>query len=601
MKISASKLVSPRDINFMLYEWLHVDELTQAPRFSHLTTQDFDAVLELSCDLATKSFASHNRLSDLNEPTFDGERVSMIAEIGNALREFYDVGLLAAAMPLDVDGGQLPHSVYRACFAFFQAANIATAAYPMLSAANANLLLAHGSEQDINHYVKPIVEGRFFGTMCLSEPEAGSSLGDVATRATPMADGTYRIVGNKMWISGGDHELSENIIHLVLARCEGAVKGVHGLSLFIVPKFLVNENSTLGQRNDVVLAGINHKMGYRGTVNTVLSFGNDSSFVQGPGAIGYLVGEENRGLEYMFHMMNEARIVVGASAAAVGYASYLTALDYARTRVQGRSVDNKDPASPPVALVEHPDVRRMLLASKSYVEGALALVLYLAKQQDLHDIAPTREERERYLLLLDLLTPVVKGWSSKWSLIANDYAIQVHGGYGYTRDYNVEQMWRDNRLNPIHEGTDGIQAIGLIARKTAMNSGAALTAMVEELKTAITWARAHDDDTLSKFSNQLETLVDQLVTVTAIIHSQARASDRIANASLYADALGHIVIGWMWLEQVSACMGKAGDFYDGKRAACKYFFTYELAQCENWLSLLAENPTLYLETDPAWL
>jgi butyryl-CoA dehydrogenase len=375
---------------------------------------------------------------------------------------------------------------------------------------------------------------------------------------------------------------------------------VRGLSLFIVPKYLVSDDGSLGERNDVVLAGINHKMGYRGTVNAVLSFGGSENTSGTPGAIGWLVGEENRGLEYMFHMMNEARIVVGASAAAVGYTSYLTALDYARTRLQGRLVDNKDLAAPQVPIVEHPDVRRMLLTSKSYVEGALALVLYLAKQQDLHLVAATSDEGDRTLLLLDILTPVVKGWSSKWSLVANDYAIQIHGGYGYTRDYSVEQMWRDNRLNPIHEGTDGIQAIDLIGRKTSMQNGAALTALTQEIRTTIKRGLAGTAE-LQKHAATLESLVSKLEAVTANIHAQELASDRIANASLYADALGHIVIGWMWLEQLLACAGKTGAFYEGKRAASHYFYTFELAQCDSWLSILATNPNIYRDTDPASL
>ena len=600
MKSTKSDLISTRDINFLLYEWLNVEELTKFDRYSHLAKQDFDAVLDLSCELAQDTFATHNRLSDLNEPTFDGTSVSMIPEIGTALNKFYDAGLLAASMPLSVDGGQLPHAVYRACFSFFQAANIATAAYPMLSAANANLLLEYGTAEQIAKYVTPMIDGQFFGTMCLSEPDAGSSLADVSTLASRHEDGSYRIVGNKMWISGGDHELSENIVHLVLARCPNAVKGVRGLSLFIVPKYLVSDDGSLGERNDVVLAGINHKMGYRGTVNAVLSFGGSGNTSGTPGAIGWLVGEENRGLEYMFHMMNEARIVVGASAAAVGYTSYLTALDYARTRLQGRLVDNKDLAAPQVPIVEHPDVRRMLLTSKSYVEGALALVLYLAKQQDLHLVAATSDEADRSLLLLDILTPVVKGWSSKWSLVANDYAIQIHGGYGYTRDYSVEQMWRDNRLNPIHEGTDGIQAIDLIGRKTSMQNGAALTALTQEIRATIKHGLAGTAD-LPKHAATLELLVSKLEAVTANIHAQELASYRIANASLYADALGHIVIGWMWLEQLLTCAGKTGAFYDGKRAASDYFYTYELAQCDSWLSILANNPNIYRDTDPASL
>lgn len=584
MKVGPTTLVSPRDINFLLFEWLGVEELTSRDHFAHLSRADFDSLLDLCFDLATNEFAPHNRASDSNEPHFDGTTVTMIPEIKQALESFADAGILAAQAPLSIDGGQLPQSVYRACYSFFQAANLATAAYPMLSAANANLLLAYGTEEQIDRYVRPMIDGRFFGTMCLSEPQAGSSLADILTRAVPQNDGTYRITGNKMWISGGDHELSDNIVHLVLAKCPGAPAGVRGLSLFIVPKFLVNDDGSLGDRNDVVLAGINHKMGYRGTVNTVLNFGDG-----GTGAVGYLVGEENRGLEYMFHMMNEARIGVGAGAVSVAYSSYLYAREYAKTRGQGRPIDDKDPNAGQTPIISHPDVRRMLLASKSYVEGGLALVLYSAKVLDEAESAADEDSAQQSTLLLDILTPIVKGWTSKWSLVANDYAIQIHGGYGYTREYPVEQLWRDNRLNPIHEGTDGIQAIDLLGRKVSMKDGVAFDLLIERIRTSINAATA----TQSEYAAMLNELVSGLENVTAQLLQAGKLSERIANASLYADACGHIVIGWMWLEQLLAMGTNSDSFYDGKRLAAEYFFTYELTQVRGWLHTLAINPSLF--------
>ncbi len=347
---------------------------------------------------------------------------------------------------------------------WFQAANVGTSGYPFLTMANANLLLAHGSPEQIETWVGPMLEGRYFGTMCLSEPGAGSSLADVTTRAEPQPDGTYRLFGNKMWISAGEHELSENIVHLVLARVAGAPDGVKGLSLFIVPKVLPD-----GTRNDVTLAGLNHKMGFRGTTNTLLNFGEKG------GAVGDLVGEEGRGLAAMFHMMNEARIGVGLGAMALGYTGYLKSLQYAKERLQGRA---PGAAGTPVPIAEHADVKRMLLAQKSYVEGALALLLYCSRLVDEEKTAETADERDAAHLLLDVLTPIAKSWPSQWCLAANDLAIQVHGGYGYTRDYDVEQHYRDNRLNPIHEGTHGIQGQDLLGRKVVMQGGAGLLALV---------------------------------------------------------------------------------------------------------------------------
>ena len=587
MKISPSKLISTRDVNFLLYDWLKIESLTASPRYTHLSRDDFDSLLDLSLDLAQREFASHNRKSDENEPVFDGTAVTLIPEIKESLAKFYDSGLFASAMPAEVDGGQLPHTVYRACFAFFQAANIATAAYPMLSAANANLLLAHGSTEQIKKYVLPIVAGKFFGTMCLSEPEAGSSLADVKTKAQLQADGSYEVTGSKMWISGGDHELSENIVHLVLARASDAPAGVRGLSLFIVPKYLVNDDGSQGDRNGVTLTGINHKMGYRGTVNTVLNFSQ---------ARGYLVGKENSGLEYMFHMMNEARISVGTGAAAVGYSSYLQAAEYASTRLQGRAPDQKSPESSPIAIIDHLDVRRMLLASKSYVEGGLALSLYSAKLLDEKLISTDDEQTDRLNLLLDILTPILKGWTSKWSLVANDFAIQVHGGYGYTRDYQVEQLWRDNRLNPIHEGTDGIQAIDLLGRKVRMRDGAAFTALVAEISQTIERAKNRSTQA-ANLASELEKHLGKLASVTDLINSQELLSERISHAWLYADAFGHVVIAWIWLEQFLACEDMVDDFAQSKRVTAQYFYAYELASVGSWLDILEARGDLLLTLD----
>ncbi|HEX5119432.1 MAG TPA: acyl-CoA dehydrogenase [Pseudonocardiaceae bacterium] len=574
-------LLSHRDLRFLLYEWLNVEELTKNPRFQDHSRETFDAVLDLSADLAEREFRSHNRKSDLNEPRFDGHTVTTIPEIAQALTAFAGSGLLAAPLDETLGGIQLPHVIHQACFAWFQAANIATCAYPMLTMANANLLLAYGTDEQISTYVRPMVDGRFFGTMCLSEPQAGSSLADVETRAVPDGTGRYRIFGHKMWISGGDHELSENIVHLVLARARGARPGVKGLSLFLVPKHLGDE------RNDVALAGLNHKMGYRGAVNTLLNFGEGVHSPHGaPGAIGYLVGEENRGLEYMFHMMNEARIGVGAGAAALGYTGYLEALEYARTRPQGRPAGAKNPSTPQVPIVEHADVRRMLLACKAYAEGSLALVLYAAKLVD-----------EGNAMLLDVLTPIVKSWPSQWCLVANDLAIQIHGGAGYTRDHNVEQFYRDNRLNPIHEGTHGVQALDLLGRKVIQDDGAGFAVLTRTIRETIDRAPAE----LKPWATALAARVDRLAQVTQLLRQDGHAERVLANASLYLEAAGHIVLAWIWLDQAVAAHGHAGPFYEGKLAAARYFFTYELPTVDSKLDLLADRDTQLLDLDTTCL
>jgi alkylation response protein AidB-like acyl-CoA dehydrogenase len=571
-------ILSRRDLDFLLYEWLDVESLTALPRYAEHSRETFDAFLDVSAQIAEREFAPHNRRSDAEEPTFDGDKVTVIPEVARALKAFHDSGLLTAGMDSSVGGLQLPHVVNRACFAWFQAANIATSAYPLLTMANANLLLTHGSPEQIDTFVRPMLEGRFTGTMCLSEPQAGSSLAEVTTRAEPAGDGTYRLTGSKMWISGGDHELSETIVHLVLARVAGAPRGVKGLSLFVVPKHHVAADGTVGARNDVSLVGLNHKMGFRGTTNAVLAF---------DGATGHLVGEPGRGLAYMFHMMNEARIGVGAGAVALGYTGYLHAVAYARERLQGRPVTDKDPAAPPVPIIRHPDVRRMLLASKSYVEGGLALILYAAKLLD------TGADP----LLLDVLTPIVKAWPSQWCLKANDHAIQVHGGYGYTREYPVEQFYRDNRLNPIHEGTDGIQALDLLGRKVVMQGGAGLELLVRTVRA--TAAEAPAD--LAWMAERLDAACTRLTDVTATLWAAGDPSRALANAWTYLNAAGHLVIAWMWLAQAIAAAGKDGAFYDGKRLAARYFFTHELPRTQVWFDLLASGDTLLADLDDACL
>lgn len=593
-----SLILNRRDIDFLLYEWLNVESLTDLPRYQDHSRETFDAVLDLSTQLAEGYFANHNKKNDANEPWFDGQQVHQIPEIKEALDVFAEAGLIAAGQDYELGGMQLPTVVEKACFAWFLAANVGTAAYPFLTIGNANLLLAHGSREQIETWVRPMMEGRFFGTMCLSEPQAGSSLADIRTRAVPAEDGSFRLTGNKMWISGGEHQLSENIVHLVLAKLPDAPAGVKGISLFLVPKFLLNADGSVGQRNDVVLAGLNHKMGYRGTTNTLLNFG-EGKFLPGgqAGAIGWLVGEPHKGLSYMFHMMNEARIGVGLGAAALGYTGYLHALQYARERKQGRLPINKDPGSDPVPLIAHADVRRMLLAQKAYVEGGLALNLYCARLVDLEREA-LPEEREQFTLLLDMLTPIAKSWPSQWCLAANDLAIQVHGGYGYTRDYNVEQFYRDNRLNPIHEGTHGIQALDLLGRKVVMQGGVCLELLVQTIQRC-THAAA-GVPCLAEYAAELDAAVYRIVDITGQLHRTGQPELTLANASVYLEAMGHIVVAWIWLEQMLVASAKEGEFYRGKVQAGQYFFRWELTRTGSWMDLLASLDTSCLDMDHSW-
>jgi butyryl-CoA dehydrogenase len=596
----SSLLLSRRDLDFLLYDWLRVEQLLDRPRFAEHSRETFDAVLDLSERIATDHFAPHNKANDQNEPTFDGERVHTIPEVGAALRVFAEADLIGASMDHEVGGLQLPRAVSGACFAWFHAANVGTAAYAFLTLAAADLLRAVGSTEQVRSWVPSMIAGRCFGTMCLSEPQAGSSLADITTRAEPGGDGTYRLFGTKMWISAGDHELSENIAHLVLARIPGAPAGVRGISLFLVPKYLLDAEGRPADRNDVVLAGLNHKMGYRGTTNAVLAFGEGVHRPGGaPGAVGTLVGPAQQGLAGMFHMMNAARIGVGTGATALGYTGYLKSLEYARSRPQGRPLGAKDPASPPIPIIEHADVRRMLLAQKSYVEGALGLVLYCGRLLDEQRTAPSSADSERAGQLLEVLTPIAKSWPSQWCLEANSLAIQVHGGYGYTRDYDVEQHYRDNRLNPIHEGTHGIQGLDLLGRKVVMNDGAGLAALAGTIGDTI--ARATSVGGVpAELGRRLRGSLDRLLTVTGALWAGHEPAVTLANASVYLEATGHLVIAWIWLEQVLAAAGRTGAFYEGKRQAARYFFHYELPRTGPQFDLLASLDRTTLEMPADW-
>ena len=599
-----SKLLNRRDLDFVLYELLDVASLTQRPRFAEHSRETFDAALDTAAKIAEEKFAPHNRKSDLNEPRFENGRVEIIPEVGEALQAFREAGFMAAAQDFEQGGMQLPWTVAQACFAWFNAANISTAGYPFLTIANANLIRTFGSEMQKRKYLPSLLSGRFFGTMCLSEPQAGSSLSDIRTTAHPNEDGSYRLVGNKMWISAGEHDLSENIVHLVLARIHGAPAGVKGISLFIVPKYRVNDDASLAARNDVALAGLNHKMGFRGTTNCVLNFGEQG------GAYAELVGEAHKGLAYMFQMMNEARIGVGMGATVLGYTGYLHALAYARQRPQGRLPGGKNAQQPPVRIIEHADVKRMLLTQKAYVEGALALCLYCSSLVDNTQTAQDEKARSEAGLLLDILTPVAKAWPSQYCLEANSLAIQVHGGYGYTREYPVEQFYRDNRLNPIHEGTNGIQALDLLGRKAGMNDGAAIQLLAREISSAVREALACDSEELHRCGTLLNDALDRVMKVTRnllCVTGRGEVDLGLANASVYLDLVGHTVIGWTWLKQAMIAVKKVGtahesdrDFYQGKLQACAFFFRWELSKTRQWAELLESLDPTCLDMQDGW-
>lgn len=581
------------DIRFMLFDWLELDGVAHWPAFAEHDRETIQPVLDLASQLARDTFAKHYKISDTQEPKLVDGKVVLPQETADDLKAFRDAGFFAMSYPAERGGMSLPMTVSLAVQGIFMAANLATAAYPFLTFGNSNLMLRFASEEQITAWTLPAIEGRCFGTMCLSEPQAGSSLGDIRTRAEE--DGSdelgsrYRLRGNKMWISGGDQEVSDNILHLVLAKVpdeSGALTpGVKGISIFAVPKYLPD-----GSKNDIAVAGLNHKMGYRGTVNCLLNFGENE------GAVGWRIGDVGQGLAIMFHMMNEARIGVGMGAAALAYRGYVQSAAYARERTQGRLPEARSAggASPMVPIIEHVDVKRMLLAQKAYAEGAFGLCLYSGKLVDEAQNHPDAEMQKEAAELLDLLTPVTKSWPSEFGLMANDLAIQIHGGYGYTRDYDVEQIYRDNRLNPIHEGTFGIQAADLVGRKLGQNDGAGYQILLTRMSQTIEAAKA--DPILGTEVAQLERAIESMQAAVQTLAAQGRAPSVFNNAGAFLSAFGHVVVGWLWVSQALAAKGDT-VLGCGKHAACRYFLRIELPKAETNFAQVARAESCVAEVD----
>jgi alkylation response protein AidB-like acyl-CoA dehydrogenase len=597
------ELIKEKELHFQLYELLDTEILCQRDHFSEHNKETFDAVLATANKIATEKFAPHNAKSDANEPTFDGEKVSMISEVKVAFDAYAESGLMAARYDFDEGGMQLPETIMTASAGYFMAANPSSTGYPFLTTAASNVIRNFASEKIKAAFMPRMLSGEFTGTMALTEPHAGSSLADIHTTAYKTENGEYRLKGNKMYISGGDHELSKNIVHLVLAKIQGAPPGVKGISLFVVPKFRLDEAGNIGDRNDVALAGLIHKLGYRGTTSTVLNFGEKDD------CHGYLVGEEHQGLRYMFLMMNEARLGVGFGAAMIGYRGYQFSLAYAKERTQGRVAPNNKPTDKPATIIQHGDVKRMLLAQKSYVEGAMALCFYAARLVDDIHTHEDQTARADAAELLDLLTPVVKAWPSEYGPKANDLAIQVLGGAGYTREYPVEQCWRDNRLNPIHEGTNGIQALDLLTRKLWQANGAGLKQLQSIMLKDFAQVEGQVSQALvtelSPYIKQMSALIPGL--------AQGLASDKqailLANASCFLNVFGQIVMSWLWIRQANVAENALTStnlstedkaFYQGKLQAAKYFVHWELPTIARDIRLLSELDDSCAAMQEAW-
>jgi len=595
----AAKFVSERNLKFLLYDVFDAAALTRRPYYRMHNRKTFDMVLNETLRIARDLMWPCLEEMDRHPPELVDMQVRVHPAVKPIMREVGQGGWIGASFPSQFDGEQLPVSVASACRFIFFAANYSAGVYPELTSGAARLIVSFASQDLIDTYVPKMLDGAWQGTMALTEPAAGSSLADITTTAVPSGNGDYRIQGQKIFISAGDHDGVENVVHLMLAKIEGAPPGVKGISLFVVPKKRPDARGGLVD-NDITVSQVYHKLGYRGTPIVELSIGDKGD------CHGYLVGEPHKGLIYMFQMMNEARIGVGLGAAAIASAAYYAALDYARERPQGRKPAAKDPLAPPVPIIEHADVKRMLLFQRAVFEGALSLLLQCSVYAD-KALTAEAPDKPKWDLLLDILTPIAKSYPSEMGIHAVSQALQCFGGYGYCEDFPVEQYYRDMRIHPIHEGTTGIQGLDLLGRKVRMQDGRAYTLFTEEVAETITACR--DDEDLAARGRQLEEAMALLDQVTRHLTGSMTAQGPevfLADATLYLDFFGIVTIAWQWLLQALAAKralaGKTSrsqtSFYKGKLYTCAYFFGYELPKIKGLAVRLQDDDPVTVAMNP---
>ncbi len=592
----AEKFVSERNLKFLLYEVFDLESLTNNPYYQDHGRETFDMVLDTTLKMATDLIFPVFQEMDKNPPEFVDGEVKVHPVVKTFMKESGEGGWIAASFPYEYGGQQIPLMIQFACQFILRAANYSATVFPGLTTGAAGLIISFGSQELIDTYIPKMFSGEWQGTMALTEPDAGSSLSDITTMAIPTDEGHYKITGQKIFISTGDHDAVDNVIHLMLAKIKGAPPGVKGISLFVVPKMRIGEN---GEQilNDVNCAGIDHKMGYRGAPICQLSMGdNDDCY-------GYLVGEPHKGLRYMFQMMNEARIDVGMAATAIASAAYYASLEYARERPQGRKLKEKDPTKPPVPIIEHADVKRMLLFQRAIIEGSLSLAIQLAKYGDLAKVSEGEEE-ERYELLLDLLTPVVKTYASEMGILSVSQGLQCLGGYGYCQDFPLEQYYRDMRIHPIHEGTTGIQGMTLLGRNITIKEGKAYAQYLQEVQKTIDGALGVPE--LKPYADELQDALKLLQEVTSHLTALAAKGEVdlfLADATIYLEFFGIISIAWQWLLQAITLQRSLERdlsenealFYRGKFQTFRFFFGYELPKIEGLARRLKKSDGLTVE------
>jgi len=604
----ANPLLSDRNVDFVLHEQLRVSELLALPAFADHSRETFDLYVQSARKLAREALYPAYRPMDEAPPRLEAGQLRVHPRMHELYPRLVALGVIAATRPPSVGGQSLPTCVATMANAYLIAANLSASGYTGLITGAARLIESFGSDDLKERFMARMYSGEWTGTMALTEPQAGSSLTDVKTRATPVGGATegsaahYLLSGSKIFISAGDHDLTENIVHLALARIDGAPPGIKGVSLFVVPKRRLEGDRLVP--NDVAVAGVIHKIGWRGIASLAINFGEAGD------CHGWLVGEPHRGISYMFQMMNEARIMVGLSAVATASVAYQESLEYAKTRPQGRPLGAKDPASPQVPIIEHADVRRMLLRQKAIVEGGLSLVTSAARLADLADHGATEEERGRARMLLDLLTPIVKSFPAEKGFESNALALQIHGGYGYSSEYMPEAWLRDQKLNTIHEGTTGIQGMDLLGRKIVAGGGAALRALVEEIDRDVTRAKAAGVS--ADWLGRLQGAVTAVGEVTMHLGSLGMAGDvegMLRHSTDYLELLSIVVVAWQWVAQAAAAkegLARAGvteqdrAFYEGKLAAAQYWVMTELPRVGTLGALCRSGEDSYARARAEW-
>ena len=587
----ASKYIDLSTVKFFMNIVQKLETVLEKDRFVDHDLESVNLYVESVKQFADRELFPYFKEMDENPAHYKDGSIHVHQQVEKMMKEGGSMGLISAPFNYDDGGLQLPLLVHTAANYILDAANNHLPGYSGLTSGAAELIIEFASKDLKEKYTPKMLTGEWGGTMCLTEPQAGSSLSDIVTSATPIEDGKYQISGQKIFISGGDHQYADNIVHLLLARIDGAPAGTKGISLFVVPKMRIQEDGEL-LFNDVTTVADFEKMGQKGYCTTHLSFGDKDD------CHGYLVGEKNKGLNYMFLMMNGARIAVGRGASAIACGAYYASLEYANERPQGRKLSSdgtknlKDKQS---LIIEHPDVRRMLLLQKSMVEGSMNLVFKAAKYYDLQHNSADDKEKHKYHTLLEMIIPVVKTYPSEAGIYSINNGLQVLGGYGFCSDFILQQYYRDIRISSIYEGTTGIQSQDLLGRKMMLNNGEGAKLLLDEIKMTI--EKASQDDELKKWASSLNDQLDQSQKILFHLMPFALKGDYerfLADASIFMEFFSLILVGWSWLEIGVATKHALSSnnstldskFYQGKLDALEYFYVYELPKTKGLAEIL---------------